>query len=73
MISVIVKIDPRMDGPGSTKLHEIYAWLGTYVVDNWTLTTLTLDKIKVDFWGIKQEQEILAFKLKFGGIGGHNG
>lgn len=64
MISVLLKVD--MDERNLTS--EIYKWLGTYVNDHcWAVTRLTVDAIKVDFFGSNQKQAIVAFKLKFGG------
>lgn len=66
MISVITKIDPPTRSGGSVRLHEIYAWMGTHVVDHWSVGTLVNGVVKVDFFGLNQEQDVVAFKLKFG-------
>jgi len=63
MISVIVTCSE----PG--RLSKIYGWLGTYAMDRrWSVNVLTMDKVKIDFYGDGQEQEIVAFKLKFCGL-----
>jgi len=71
MTSVITKIDsPTRWGGGSVKLLEIYKWMETNVIDHWTISRLSSDEIKVDFFGLEYAQDAAAFKLKFGGYNG---
>jgi hypothetical protein len=65
MISIIAKIDKSDKPRARIKLHEIYAWLSINVVDYWQVSTLVDGMVKVDLWGLEQEQDAVAFKLRF--------
>ena len=56
----------RLDQEYHKRTNEIYKWLGENVVNDWALNRLTMDAVRIDMWGTNQEQDMVAFKLKFG-------
>jgi hypothetical protein len=66
MISVVMSIPiSRFNTENLDRLEEVHGWLRENVGDHWALVRMTMGAIKVGVWGPNQEQDMVAFKLRF--------